>query len=388
MRSAAVTRVLLKTFVAGFYKAHVGLLLSLFVTVFINFFYTQVLNQTHLNKEQLLLNNLKLVLTSVSNPVALGVLFLIWLGYTIKSFQFVSAQLLLGQNLFLFYSSTALSFKKQFLAWFLVQACISFPIIALGFFAAGVGMAFDYILIPLVIPLYLLLLISGCTLYYIHLINDLSENSSNSYVLIWIKKFPKPFFSLFLYKIIYQYKIHYAVTKLISAILIVSMHALFRENSMDLRVPGLSMLGIILAHTFLIYQSHEFERSYLAFTRNFPLTENGLYGQLAAQYFLLLLPEIIWFFCIESPVTGLNTALLGLNCALLFRSVLYGWIQSMDHYIKVVFGIFIFSALLIMFGASFWLILINMVISFVIFIRNYRTFLGDELLKKGKIFFC
>jgi hypothetical protein len=372
MRYAAVTRILLKTFVAGFYKAHAGLLLTLFITIFINFFFTQVLNQTHLDKEQILLNNLKLVLTSVSNPVAMGVLFLIWLGYTIKSCQFVSAQLVLDQNLFLFYSSTALSIKKQFQTWFLVQACISIPIIALGFFAVGIGIVFNYLLIPIAIPVYLLLLISGSALYYIHLINNLIESKGKSYVLNWITGFPKPLFSLFLYEIIYKYKIHYTVTKVISAILIIGMHALFRENPTDIRVAGVSMLSVCLAHTFLIYQSHEFDRSYLSFSRNFPSSKNGLYMQLAAQYFLLLLPEIIWFFCIENPAICLNTALLGLSCTLLFRSILYGQNQQMGQYIKMVFRIFILSALLILFGAFLWLIAVNMIISFFIFNRNYQ----------------
>ncbi|MEO6685442.1 MAG: hypothetical protein ABIN24_05730, partial [Dyadobacter sp.] len=144
-----MTKILIKTFAAGFYKVHAGLLLTLFVTLFINFFFTNVLNQTHLNQEQILLNNLKLVLTSVSNPVATGMLFLIWLGYTVKSCQYVAAQLTLNQHQFLFYSSNAMSLGKQFQTWFILQSVISIPILVLGLFAICVGFVFDYFLIPL-----------------------------------------------------------------------------------------------------------------------------------------------------------------------------------------------------------------------------------------------
>ena len=144
----ALVKILLRTLVAGFYRVHAGLLLTLFAGIFINFFFTNVLNQTHLTKDQILLYNLKLVLTSVSNPVAMGLLFIIWLGYTIKSCKYVLGQLALNQHQFLFYSSNSLHVKKQFQAWFIVQFIISLPIIALGLFAVVIGIIFNYYLIP------------------------------------------------------------------------------------------------------------------------------------------------------------------------------------------------------------------------------------------------
>lgn len=367
-----MTKVLLKTFVAGFYRAHAGLLLILFVTIFINFFFTNVLNQSHLDKEELLFNNLKLVLTSVSNPVAMGVLFLCWLGYTVKCCQFVSGQLGRAQNQFLFYSSTSLSLKKQFQTWLILQAIISLPIIVTGLFAVGVGIAFDYLLIPFVILIYLLILIFCSTYYYIGLVNNLNADRAKFDLLSWIKRFPKPFFSLFLYQIVYQFRIHYAVTKIISAVIIIGMYVLFHDSLNDIRTDGITMLSVVIAHTVLIYQSNEFDRSYLHFIRNFPLTKEWVYRQLTVHYFLLLLPEIIWFFFMCTPEAGLYISLLGISCALLFRTILYGRNMQMSLYLKMVFSLFILSVLSVIFGLLLWVTVVNMIISFFLFHRKYQ----------------
>lgn len=369
---SAMKSVLIRTLAAGFYKVHAGLLLTLFVTLFINFFFTSVLNQTHLNQEQILLNNLKLVLTSVSNPVAMGLLFLIWLGYTVKSCQYVASQFKLSQYQFLFYSGNAMPLRKQFLTWFTVQSVISIPILALGFFALGVGFSFDHFLIPVIIPLYLLLLLSGSAWYYIRLLNNLNEKKAIFYVPELLKNYPKPLFSLFLYQISYRLKLTYGITKVISVMLIIGMFGLFRDNPNDIRIAGISMLGVMAAHTVLIYQSNEFERSYLSFCRNFPLTKQRLYFQFTILYFLLILPEIILFFYLESPVLAARISALGLGCALLFRTILYWQNQKMGDYLKTVFCLFILSALCVIFRGLSGLTIFYLAVSIYIFNRSYH----------------
>ncbi|WP_159477290.1 hypothetical protein [Dyadobacter sp. 3J3] len=369
-----MTKILIKTFAAGFYKVHAGLLLTLFVTLFINFFFTNVLNQTHLNQEQILLNNLKLVLTSVSNPVAMGMLFLIWLGYTVKSCQYVAAQLTLNQHQFLFYSSNAMSLRKQFQTWFILQSVISIPILVLGFFAIGVGFVFDYLLIPLIIPIYLLLLLLGSAWYYTRLLKNPGEEKSKSYIPDLLKNFPKPFFSLFLYQIVYKFKLTIGIIKAISAVLIIGMYALFRDNPNDIRIAGISILGVVAAHTVLIYQSNEFERSYLTVFRNFPYTKQRLYFQFAVLYFLLIVPEIILFFCLYNSI-AVRVSLLGLSCALLLRTILYWQNQKMGDYLKIVFALFICSSLAVMFGGIYWLTIFYIGVSIFIFNRSYYRLL-------------
>ena len=245
----------------------------------------------------------------------------------------------------------------------------------LGIFAVGVGCAFDYFFIPLIIPLYLLLLISGSALFYTNLLNNLSEKTTSSSIPKLIKNLPKPLYSLFFYQIVHRFKLTYGITKLISAILIIGMFALFQDNSDDIRIAGISVLAVTAAHSVLIYQSNEFERSYMSFSRNFPLTITKSYFQLAALYVMMLLPEIILIFCINLSSIAVTVSVLGLGSALLFRILLYWQNQKMGTYLKTVFGLFISAALVVMFGGSLWLIVIFLVVSFLLFKRNYYKLL-------------
>ena len=368
---APLTKILLKTLAASFYKVHAGLLLTLFVVIFINFFFTSVLNQTHLTKDEILLHNLKLALTSVSSPVAMAVLFTIWLAYTIKSCKYVASQLVLMQYQFLFYSSNAMSARKQFGSWLIVQSVISIPIIALGLFAVVVGFVFNYYFIPVIIPVYLLLLIAASAWYYTVTINNLIEKKTKSDELRAIKNWPKPLFSLFLYQIIYRIKLTYGITKIISAIIIIGMNALFHDKGMEVRIAGMSILAIVISHSVLFYQSNEFEITYLRFSRNFPHSKVKILIHFILLYFLLILPETIWLFFMYDPFIGLQVSILGLSIALLIRSVLYGLSREMGRYLQIVFGVLILIALGIMFGWMGWLIVTNLALAFFVFNQCY-----------------
>ncbi|SFF39123.1 hypothetical protein, partial [Spirosoma endophyticum] len=166
-----VIRVLLKVVASGFYQEHTGLLLALFILIFCNFFYTSVLNQTHLTQQQITLNALKLVLTTVSEPLGVVFLLSLFLLYSVKCGQYVARRVKQVDVQFLAYSITALSWGRQLQAWFVVQLVMSLPIVGLGLFAMLIGFTFGHRLIPLLIPIYLLGLIGSVAGYYTYLLN-------------------------------------------------------------------------------------------------------------------------------------------------------------------------------------------------------------------------
>jgi hypothetical protein len=359
-----LTKVLLKMVVVGFYRVHTGLILTLFLFFFINFFYTSVLNQTHLTKDQIILNALKLALTSVSDPVGMLLLFVIWLLYTLKSSKYVASQLKLPHYQFLFYSSNALPRSKQLQTWFIVQLVISIPIITLGLFAVTIGVVFDHYLIPFLIPFYLLTLIFSNALYFTHLVNNLVNEDQKSAVPQFIRNWPKPFFSLFLYEIIDSRKLTYGVTKLISGLIISLIYVLFLDLQPDIRIPELLILSVILTHMVLIYQANEFDLTYLRFARNFPYSPSRLYCQFIQFFLLLLLPEFVWVFLVYDPITSPTILLLGLSTALLFRTLLYRLAAGMSNYLRLIFCLFLVLSLAILFGGLWVLIVANLISSF------------------------
>ena len=348
-----VTRVLLRVVARGFYQEHTGLLLALFILIFSNFFYTSVLNQTHLTQEQISLNALKLVLTTVSEP--LGVIFLVglFLLYSVKCGQYVARRVKQVDVQFLSYSITALSWGRQLQSWLVVQLVMSMPIVGLGLFAMLIGFTFGHWLIPLLIPIYLLGLIGSGAGYYTYLLNRTSsESAAKADRLGWLSHWPKPFFSLFLYDLVATKRIPYVITKIASLLGIGLLFSVFPDSHSDVRLVGLISLCVALIHCILIYQSSEFEAFYLRFARNFPYHRWQLYVQQVALLSVLLLPEGVWLIMAGGLRTGFTGALMMVSISLLFRTLLYRFGQRMDAYLRIVFGLFAFFLVLILFSGT------------------------------------
>ena len=371
-----LTRVLTKVIANGFYQEHTGLLLSLFIVIFINFFYTSVLNQTHLTEEQIIQNALKLVITTVSEPLGVVFLFSLFFLYSVKSWQYVAGRLKRVDVQFLFYSSTALSWARQVQSWSIVQLVISLPIIVLGLFAMIIGFTFGHWVIPLLIPIYLLALILYSGAYYTRLINATVVQPVNVARFAWLRSWPKPLFSLFLYEVISKKRVTYAITKLASSISITLIFNIFPDSHADVRLVGVMSLCVALTHVILIYQSSEFELFYLRFARNFPYSHWQLYCQQGALYSLLLLPELVWFLVVGEFKAGLIGAFLMLSITLLFRALLYGIGQRMDYYLRSIFGLFIVFLLTILFGFTELLAVCTSVAAWALLYRYRYQFLG------------
>ncbi|MFD2786410.1 hypothetical protein [Hymenobacter rubripertinctus] len=370
-----LTRVLVKVMANGFYRQHTGLLLTLFILIFTNFFYTNVLNQTHLTPAQIVENALKLAITTVSEPLGVVLLFGLFFGYTVKSCQYVAGRLQAVDVQFLFYSSNALPRPQQVRSWAVVQSIIALPIIVLGGYALLVGLAFGYWLVPLLIPVYLLGLLGASALYYTHLLNNTAAGPDQASRLPWLRRWPKPFFSLFLYEIVARKRLAYGITKALSVVIIAGFFSVLPDAHTDVRLLALLSLCIALAHVVLVYQSSEFELFYLRFARNLPYSRWQLYGQQAALFGCLVLPEIIWFLVAGQFRQGLVGILLLLSVLMLFRTLLYRIGQRMTCYLRTAFGLFIVFLLLNLFGFAPLLVCANLIVAWGLLWRyRYQSF--------------
>lgn len=369
--SSAHTRVLTKLLAKGFYREHTGLLLSLFILIFSNFFYTNVLNQTHLTPEQILETALKLVLSTVSEPVGILIFAVVLLGYSVKTWQYVGARLKAPDAGFLFYSLNALSRPRQLRAWAVVQLVMSWPLVVLGGYAVVVGAAYGYWLVPLLIPMYLLALIGYSAWRYVDLTNNPAAEPARAVGLTWLRAWPKPLFSLFLFEVVFRKRVPYAVTKAASLISMALILGVFPDSRSDLRLLGLVGLCGALIHAVLVFQASEFELTYLRFARNFPHSKARQYGRQLALYSLLLLPEVVGLFFVAAPPKALIGFLLMLGVTLLFRAVLYHLGHHLKRYLRVVFGLFIGLLLLDLFGLTLLLAAGSFLAAWVLLYRRY-----------------
>jgi hypothetical protein len=368
-----LTRALLKIFATGFYRQHTGFLLTLFVVVFINFFYTPVLNQTHLTPEEILATALKLVLSSVSEPLGIELLGSLFLLYSWKSWQYVASRLQGVDVQFLYYSSNASPWPRQVQSWALVQLVVCLPLVVISLYAMLVGLAFGYWLIPLLLPVYLLVLLVSSGAYYTRLLNNMMAESIQVNRLAWLRRWPKPLFSLFLYELFDKKRVPYAVTKALSLASITLLWSVFPTSGADSRLFGFLGLCSALTHVVLLYQAQEFEEFYLRFTRNFPLSRWQIIGQQVTLYTVLLLPELLALLILSSFQHGLSGAAVLLSVTLFFRALLGRVGQQLTKYLQLVFGFFLIFLFLLLFGFTNWLIVGNLVVAGRLFYRYQYT---------------
>jgi hypothetical protein len=368
-----LTNVLIKIFVKGFYRVHSGLLLFFFVTIITCGFFVEVLNQNHLPPSEVIKLNLLIVLTLISSPVVLTLVFVGWLIFTIKSLDYVTAQFMVSSNLFLSYSSTSSDKITQFKSWFIVQILISLPIIGYGLFSLLVGIIYGYYVAPVIILLFVLLLAFVSALVYVRCVNNPININQKSIFSKISKGWAKPFFSLFLYHAFDRLKMTLIVTKLFSYGIIVGGYYLLANVNDEQRVVSIIMLGVVMAHAILIYQSYRFEIFYLSFSRNFPFSENKIYLNWALMYLLLTLPESIWLLTRLDIGISIVLVLFNLGTGILIRSLLYFLGLDMKKYLYWIFYLFNLLFVAILLKLIWLLVLLTVVASFIIFNRNYYT---------------
>jgi hypothetical protein len=358
-----LTNILLKVFARGFYRAHAGFLL-----------FVMLVMVGAIPPERLWEYEKTLMLAFVTGPVMMMVVFAVWFIYAVKATVYVSGQLSVISQQFLFYSSNSLSRKKQFVSWFWMQFVVLLPLIAYGLIAVAVGLICGYYAAALSIAFYLLLLTGAGAAIYLKRVNSLAEGSKQSVLLKFSSKWRKPFFSLFVYHVFDKLKLTYIVTKTLSWLIITGVFYLFQDVRNDPRLAGIAVLSIIMAHSNIIYQEHKFENDWLAFARNMPFSRARRFFNHVFVYFILLLPEISWLFLRFNPAVACELLFAGLSVALLFHCLLYRLGLNMDKYLQWLLGLFAVVFWLIMYNLLLLLIPLNLALAYLMFYRKYYSY--------------
>jgi len=367
--SGSLTRVLLKIFAYRFYREQSGLLLFLFVTIISYCFFINTAGVYQM--EESTFYHLMLMMTFIITPVMMLLVFACWLIYTIKSWQYVAAQLQLENNQFLFYGITSFSKARQFKSWFCVQLMISLPFLGYWLFATVLGFIYHANLIPAITLVYILLLASISAWLYVYLVNRINKTRKSALLIRMSSKLSKPFSSLFMYHLFDRYKLIYLLTKIASLLVMTGILYIFADFKQDLRVPYLIMLSIVTLHSVLIFQEHRFKETYLSFARNLPYNRSRLFFNFSFIYFLLILPECIWCLSKFPLPEALEMLFFGLSTTLLFRSILHLMGLRMYRYLLWVFGWFMLSFYIIMFDLPRLAFSASLLISYLLFYRYY-----------------
>jgi hypothetical protein len=367
--SGSLTKVLLKIFAYRFYREQSGLLLFLFVTIISYCFFINTAGIYRM--EESVFYHLMLMMTFIITPVMMLLVFAFWLIYTIKSWQYVAAQLQLENNQFLFYGITSFSKSDQFKSWFCVQLMISLPFLGYWLFATVLGIIYHANLIPAITLVYILLMASVSALLYVYLANRINKTHRPALLLRMSTKLSKPFSSLFMYHLFDRTKLIYLLTKIASLLVMTGVLYIFADYKHDLRVPYLIMLSIVTLHSVLIFQEHRFKETYLSFARNLPYSRFKLFFNFSFIYFLIILPECIWCLSKFPFLTAIEMLFFGLSMAMLFRSILHLMGLRMYRYLLWVFGLFMLSFYVIMFDLPRLSFIASLIISYLLFYQYY-----------------
>jgi hypothetical protein len=366
--SASLTHVLSKIFTAGFFRMHSGLLVFLFGTIISYCFFINTLGSVPV--WAFAKWNLFITLAVVSNPLVLLLFCVVASFYAFKSWQYVLLQLTINSNEFLFYSSTSFSRSRQLVSWFIVQLNIFLPLWIYSLFATAIGIAYGYYILPVLMLLFLLALNACSAFMYVKVVNRRIDVKKHMWLMKLTRSWSKPLFSLYTFYVFDQMKLTYVLTKCFSLILIVGVSALFADSNDKLNTAGFLMLMLITAHVILIYNEYRFNETFLGFVNNFPISKSRLFLGFLLNYFILMLPELLWFFSAYAVLQSCFLLLLGITLLLLFRSLMYWSGLDMKRFLLVVFFLFNLIFILILYRLIWYLPFAMLLIAYSIFAKN------------------
>ncbi len=345
------------------------MLLFFFVTVISYCFFIKTAGIYR--KEESFFYHMMLMMTFLTSPAIMVTVFVLWIFYTIKGWQFIRQELKKDQFKFLFYSITSSNKSTQFFSWCYVQVMISLPLIGYWLFATILGLIYHSFLIPLIALGFILLLIGLSAIVYSNFTNQLEPSKSSNILYKRISGYKKNFSTLFLYQLLISGKFAFLLTKLFSWLTIIGMINVSLVKLNDSRMPLIFILGIVTIHSFLIYQSSYFQEQKLSLMRNLPVGRFQLFISFAIIWFLITIPETLWLFSVFPLWIALYCIFTGLSIALLFKSLPLLTGLRIFRYLIWIFALFVLLFYGLVCGGTYITAFVCLAMAYLIFFYRY-----------------
>ncbi|WP_018619920.1 hypothetical protein [Spirosoma luteum] len=299
-----------------------------------------------------------LIMAALGSPFFLAIVFVLWGLYLLKTVSFVWQELHAPEHLFL-QTFWLVPTPKRVILWLTVQSALLFPVLLYGGWMLEIATqqgrwdSFWAILI------FLLLLISAGAL-----MADFRLRHPNPDTLqlppISLKLPYELFFPIYWLR---HEPLSLVLTKAFSGLLLAGVCRLYPTDDYDQRLLLIGLLIAILGHAQVGGQVSAFERKYLLFLPNLPLSWGQRLGRYALTYGLLWLPELLILLrnCPEAIQSDYVVWLwlTGWGWLLLMHSLAYGYAVLPERWLSGIIAAFVIGLLLIMFGlpVSIWLVL-------------------------------
>lgn len=298
---------------------------------------------------QLLSYHKALMISFLSSPLILSIGFTAWLLYILKSWHYISGEIAKPTHLFLCFSSNSFNKVPQLKSWAIVQIWKLLPILTYASIAIAYGLSLHLYFTPILIAFDLCCLILSSAYFYHYIISKGINIKFNLFTRFSLKG-RKSFFSLFVYQILEKNKLSYLMIETASWFALTGALYFFADVKGGNKLAGVIILSIVMIHSFLIIQEHEFSETTLSFSRNLPYSRFKIFLNSVKLYVLILIPETIALFFKFPFYTAFEVWVLAISLILIFRSLLYDANQDMGVYFKWLFAVFVASFLFIMFN--------------------------------------
>lgn len=298
-----------------------------------------------------------LIMAALGSPFLLGLVFVLWGLYLAKTVSFVWQELAAPAHLFL-QTFWLVATPKRVILWLFVQTALLFPVVAYGGWMLQMAAQHSQWGSFTAIAFFLLLLIGIGTL-----LADFRLRHPNPDAL------RLPYFSIKLpYELFFptywlrHEPLSLVLTKAFSCLLLTGVCRLFPTDDYDERLLLIGLLLSILGHSQVGGQVSAFERKYLLFLPNLPLSWWQRFGHYTLTYGLLWLPELLILLHNYPVAIRLDYViylwLTGWGWLLLMHGLAYRYELLPERWLSGIIAAFVIGLLLIMFGLPVfaWLI--------------------------------
>jgi hypothetical protein len=299
-----------------------------------------------------------LITAALGSPLLLGLVFVLWGLYLLKTVSFIRQELSAPEHLFL-QTFRLVPTPVRLSMWLGVELALLLPIIAYGGWMVQIASVYQRwdSLIAIVIVL-AGLTVTGAALadYRLRHPNPDSFRLPNVSVPLRYEFFFPTYW-------LRHEPLSLVLTKAFSCLLLVGVCRLYPTDDYDQRLLLIGLLLAVLGHSQVGGQVSAFEHKYLLLLPNLPFSRFQRLGRYALMYGLIWLPELL--ILLRNCPTGIRLDyvvwlwLTGWGWLLLLHALAYPQTIDPERWLSGILASFIGGLLLIMFGipVSIWLII-------------------------------
>lgn len=367
MSRAAIHLVMRKAFANGFYRSHAALLIFAFAMLIS---YCLLINTLGTVKpDEIDFWQFFFALSMASNPMFLLFFAILALSYSLKASVYLAHQVELEQNRFVRQALGGMEKNQLFWIWARVLLRVMLPLLFISVYVFLIGVAFGYVMMPLLPLVWVLLLM---VIFSWRLAGKIARPQGEEIHNGFTGRFNrKPVSLLYFFQVVHSGKLSLVISKVLSCTLLVFVPMMVPATELDSRMILLTGAIVVMAHLVLIYQERSFIDRYMGFSLNFPVSLSKRFFAPLLAYVLFLLPETLAIL-VRFPLTEAIGALVFIFSMLsLLRSLVRQEGMRTGRFLALSFGLFFGYYLLILWGWGWYSVPISGLISWVYFSRYY-----------------